>query len=244
MAFHSCEMYDAPILIDYFKTKGNNRMKTTKAYKGFPMEGMVANWYAKITLKDLQRHKLMAEELVRKIPAGSDVLEIAPGPGYFCIELARLGHYQIAGLDISNSFVEMARKNAIEAGFKIDFQQGNASDMPFEDESFDFTFCQAAFKNFSEPVKAIAEMYRVLKPGGTAVIVDLRRDASPADIDREIKGMGVGRINEMMVRWTFNQMLLKSAYSVADMKSMIAQTAFGKGRIDVNGVGFHAWLKK
>lgn len=219
-------------------------MKTIKAYKGLPMEGVIASWYAKTTLKDLKRHKLMAGQLVKKIPAGGSVLEIAPGPGYFCIELAKLGEYKITGLDISKSFVEIAQKNAVEAGMKIEFRQGNASAMPFENESFDFTFCQAAFKNFSEPVKAIAEMYRVLRPGGLSVISDLRCDASPEDIEREIKGMGLGRINEIMVRWTFKQMLLKSAYSVAEMKSMIARTPFGRGRIEVDGVGFQAWMEK
>ena len=221
-----------------------NKMTTTKAYKGLPMEGMIASWYARTTLKDLKRHKLMAKQLVEKIPANGTVLEIAPGPGYFCIELAQLGNYEIIGLDISKSFVEIARRNAVEAGLEIDFRQGNASAMPFKDNTFDFTFCQAAFKNFSEPVKAIAEMYRVLRPKGMAVIVDLRCDASAEEIEKEIKGMGLGPVNEMMVRWTFKQMLLKSAYSVADMESMIAQTPFGKGRIDVSGVGFQVWLEK
>ena len=121
------------------------------------MEGMIATWYAKITLKDLQRHKLMAAQLVKKIPAAGRVLEIAPGPGYFCIELAKLGRYQITGLDISKSFVEMARQNAAEAGIQADFRQGDAANMPFENQAFDFMFCQAAFKNFAEPVKAIRE---------------------------------------------------------------------------------------
>ncbi len=82
--------------------------KTVKAYKGLPMEGIIASWYAKTTLKDLNRHKLMAGQLVSKIPAGGKVLEIAPGPGYFCIELAKLCNFQITGLDISKSFVEIA----------------------------------------------------------------------------------------------------------------------------------------
>jgi ubiquinone/menaquinone biosynthesis C-methylase UbiE len=219
-------------------------MTTTKAYKGLPMEGMIATWYAKTTLKDLKRHKLMAKQLVEKIPANGKVLEIAPGPGYFCIELARLGNYQITGLDISKSFVEIARKNATEAGVKVEFREGNASEMPFADETFDFTFCQAAFKNFSAPVQAIAEMYRVLRPGGVAVISDLRSDASPEGIEREVKGMGLNRINEAMVRWTFKNMLLKSAYRIADIESMIARTPFGKGHIDINDIGFQAWLKK
>ncbi len=221
-----------------------NTVESTKAYKGLPMEGLIAKWYAKTTLKDLKRHQLMAKQLVKKIPDNGRVLEIAPGPGYFCIELAKLGKYQITGLDISKTFVEIARKNAVEAGVKVDFRQGNASSMPFENETFDFTFCQAAFKNFSEPVRAISEMYRILRPGGTAVIVDLRHDASPEGITQEIKGMGLGPLNGMMVKWTFKQMLLKSAYSLAEMKSMISQTPFGTGRIDADGIGFQVWLEK
>jgi len=208
------------------------------------MEGIVASWYTKTTAKDMKRHKGMAAQLAAKIPGGGCVLEIAPGPGYFCIELAKLGDYRITGLDISKSFVEIAGKNAAEAGLKIDFRLGNASDMPFDDETFDFAFCQAAFKNFSEPVRAIAEMYRVLRAGGTAVIVDLRHDASPEEIEQEVTGMGLGRLDEAFTRWTFKNMLLKSAYSVEGMEAIIAQTPFGTGRIEVSGVGFQAWLEK
>ena len=219
-------------------------VRTRKAYKGLPMEGPIASWYTRITLKDIQRHKLMAAQLVNKIPAGGRVLEIAPGPGFFCIELAKLGSYQITGLDISKSFVEIAHRNAVQAGAQIDFRQGNASEMPFEDGSFDFTFCQAAFKNFSEPVRAIAEMYRVLRPGGTAVIVDMRRDASQAEIDTEVDGMHLAPLDRFMTRATFRFMLLKSAYSAAEMRAMVAQTPFGTGRLDIGGIGFQLWLKK
>ena len=221
-----------------------NNTQVKKAYKGLPMEGVIAAWYSKTTLKDLKRHRLMAKQLVEKIPTNGKVLEIAPGPGYFCIELAKLGSYQITGLDISKSFVEIARKNVAKAGLKIDFREGNASAMPFEDKTFDFTFCQAAFKNFSEPVKAIAEMYRVLRPGGLSVIADLRRDAPAEEIDREVNGMGLGRVNQFLVRWTFNQMLLKSAYSVDEMEKMVSQTPFGNCKITSNGVGFQVVLGK
>jgi ubiquinone/menaquinone biosynthesis C-methylase UbiE len=216
----------------------------TKAYKGLPMEGLIAIWYANTTRKDLKRHKWMAQQLVEKIPTNGNALEIAPGPGYFCIELAKLGNFQITGLDISKTFVEIARKNAAEAGVKIDFREGNASAMPFKDNMFDFTFCQAAFKNFSEPVKAITEMYRVLRPGANSVISDLRRDTPAKEIEREVKGMGLGPINEFLVRWTFKHMLLKNAYSTDEMRSMVAQTPFRQCKIDVDGVGFRVWLEK
>ena len=218
--------------------------KTMKAYKGLPMEGVIASWYAKTTFKDINRHKIVAKQLVEKIPANGSVLEIAPGPGYFCIELAKLGDFQITGLDISKSFVEIARRNAAKEALKIDFREGNASAMPFANETFDFTFCQAAFKNFSEPVKAISEMYRVLKSGGVAVIADMRNDASADDIQREIQGMNLDRINAFLVKWTFDHMLLKSAYSIEEIKAMAAQTPFGKCKIEVKGIGFQAWLER
>lgn len=217
---------------------------TTKPYRGLAMEGMIADWYTRSTLKDIKRHKMIAQQLAPKIVAGASVLEIAPGPGYFCVELAKLGDFRITGLDISKSFVEIARRNAAQAGAPIEYRLGNASDMPFADASFDFTFCQAAFKNFSQPVRAIEEMYRVLRPGGTALIADLRRDASPDDIAREVDNMGLGTLDRLFTKWTFKVMLLKTAYSVEQMESMIAQTPFKAGEIKTDGIGFQAWLHK
>ena len=66
----------------------------------------------------------MADQLVEKIPANGKVFEIAPGPGYFCIELAKLGAYRITELDVSKSFVEIARKNAAESGSHDRFPAG------------------------------------------------------------------------------------------------------------------------
>ena len=87
-------------------------------------------------------------------------------------------------------------------------------------------------------------MYRVLKTGGVAVIADMRSDASEEDIKREIQGMGLDRVNAFLVKWTFDHMLLKSAYSIDEMKTMVAQTPFGKCKVEVKSVGFQAWLEK
>ena len=218
-------------------------MKPKKAYKGMPMEGLIASWYAKITDKE-ERHRQEAERLAGEMPLGSHVLEIAPGPGYFGIELARLGDYQITGLDISKSFVEIARQNARKAGVQVDFRHGNAADMPFADGSFDFTFCQAAFKNFTEPVKAIAEMYRVLRSQGTSAIVDLRSDATQAEIERHIQSLGLGRFNRLMTKWTLQSFLLKNAYAIAEMEAMVSQTRFQTCRMEADEIGFTLWLQK
>jgi ubiquinone/menaquinone biosynthesis C-methylase UbiE len=116
------------------------------------------------------------------IHEGCYVPEIAPGPGYLSIEIAKRKKYRITALEISQTFVEIAGNNARQAGVEIDIRQGNASYMPFEDSMFDFAVCTSSFKNFSEPLGALEEIYRVLKPGAKAWINDLRRDVSDRTI--------------------------------------------------------------
>src|SRR5579863_4680921 len=141
---------------------------SAKPYKGLGMEGAVAKWYAGLTKKSLKDFTALAQRIAGELPPGSRVLEVAPGPGYFAIELAKLGNYRIAGLDISETFVDIARANAAAANVRVDFRQGNVSAMRFPDSRFDFILCRAAFKNFSQPGEALAEMHRVLKPSGRA----------------------------------------------------------------------------
>src|ERR1700722_19856862 len=139
-----------------------------KGYRGVGMEGPIAAWYAKNTAKDLSRFTTVARAVATRVPPGGRVLEIAPGPGFCAIAIAKSGRYSVTGLDISESFVRIARENAGAAGVAVDFRHGNASAMPFPDASFDFIVCSAAFKNFSDPVGALNEIYRVLAPGGHA----------------------------------------------------------------------------
>ncbi len=217
---------------------------TTKGYKGLAMEGPIAGWYAGSTGKNTRRQEATARLIAGRIPKGAAVLEIAPGPGYFAIALARLGDVAVTGLDISRSFVEIAQHKAAAAGLAITFRQGNASAMPFDDGVFDATSCQAAFKNFSDPVGALREMHRVLRPGGFAHIQDLRRDATPEGIAREVAQMRLGRLDRWFTRWTFDHMLLKSAYSLAAMEAMVAQTPFRTGEFVVDDIGFDLYLRK
>jgi ubiquinone/menaquinone biosynthesis C-methylase UbiE len=207
------------------------------------MEGLIARWYARNTGRSIEPFRKEAQEVARQLPAGSAVLEVAPGPGFLAIELARLGPYRIVGLDISRSFVGIATENASNAGVEVTFREGNASSMPFESDSFDFVYCRAAFKNFSEPVRALHEMYRVLKPGGQAVIHDLRRDASPEAIKAAVKEMGLGWLDSQLTRWILHW-LRKRAYSQADFRRMVGETPFRASEIDCDLIGLMVSLWK
>lgn len=214
----------------------------TKPWKGPGMEGPVARWYTRTRRNDMDDFCQAARSVAGRLQPGSEVLEIAPGPGFFAIELAKLGDFKITGLDISRTFVQIASENAKNANLKIDFRHGNASAMPFEAKSFDFIYCSAAFKNFSEPVKALDEMYRVLRPGGEALIVDLRRDASISEIRTYINQSGRSRLDAWITRWTFRHFLVKRAYTKEEFMHMAKQSCFGTCRINAASVGLEVRL--
>ena len=112
---------------------------TTKGYKGIGMEGFIARSYDKNARKlQMGVYKTYLPSLGNHLKEGSRVLEIAPGPGYMAIELSRLGHYSITGLDVSKTFVEIARRNAEEAGVRIEFELGDVANIPHPSNTFDF----------------------------------------------------------------------------------------------------------
>ena len=219
---------------------------SSKGYKGIGMNGFIAHSFdknAKRYSADLYRE--WAQRLAQQIPEDSDVLEIAPGPGYVAIELAKRTNCRITGLEISETFVSIARANAQQAGVEIDIRQGNASGMLFENEMFDFLLCTSSFKNFSEPVKALQEMYRVLKPRGKAWISDLKRDVSDETIrDFVANTMKVKGLAGIFMRHTFKRILRPRAYTGEQFREMVGQTLFSKTEIKSNAMDFEALLEK
>ena len=217
--------------------------KSKKSYKGMAMEGFIARWYAKNTKANREQYKNWAKKVAENVADGGYVLEVAPGPGYLSIELAKQGNYNVTGLDISKTFVDIAKTNALEARVKIDFKEGDSSNMPFGNESFDFIVCTAAFKNFTKPIKALNEMYRVLKPNGKALIIDLSRNASNKAINKEVENMDLNWINGLFAKLSL-KFLHKNAYTKEEFQEMVSHTSFRKCEIPQNPLGFEIWLDK
>ncbi len=214
-----------------------------KAYKGMGMEGGVARWYDRTTRRDMPEFRALAARVAALVPPAGAVLEVAPGPGFLSIEMARRG-LNVRAVDISKTFVEIARRNAAAQGVQARFELGNASALPVESASVDFVVCRAAFKNFSEPVKALAEMRRALRPGGTALVIDLRRDVRMGEIRKYVDSLGVSWLNRVFVRFTFRNLLIKRAYLLDEMRRMAIEAGWTEPRIESSPVGFEAWLKK
>jgi ubiquinone/menaquinone biosynthesis C-methylase UbiE len=209
-----------------------------------PIEGLMAKWYAANTGEMMQQYVELAKRVASQLPQGARVLEVAPGPGYFCIELAKLGSYSITGMDLSHTFVKIAAEKAEQAGVRAQFVQGSASNMPFLKESFNFLLCRAAFKNFADPVGALNEMCRVLVPGGSALLIDLSRDAEPDEVSRAVDKMGLSTVNRVLTKVVFRTVLIRNAYSRTEFEQMLAQTALSHVEISGEGMGFEIAMTK
>lgn len=208
------------------------------------MEGLTARWYARQrgTPSQIEAWREQAGELTSGLPQGARVLEVAPGPGYLAIEIARRG-FLVTGLDISRTMVEIGRENAGRAGVEVDFRHGDVSAMPFGDGSFDLVVCQAAFKNFRHPVSALNEMHRLLRPGGRAVIHDMRKEATAADIASEVNGQGLGAFNGFVTRRILGG-LRSRALSQTQFEHLVSQSTFKASQIRGAGIGLEVWLNR
>lgn len=109
--------------------------------------------------------------------ATGDTLEVAVGTGL------NLPQYPpdatLTGIDLSSEMLDLARQRATDLGRVIELRQGDAQELPFSDATFDCVVCTYSLCSVPDEVRAIAEMDRVLRPGGFLILVDHIRSSVP-----------------------------------------------------------------
>jgi ubiquinone/menaquinone biosynthesis C-methylase UbiE len=107
---------------------------------------------------------------------GGKVLEVGSGPGRLAVRLAREAPgMTLTGVDISDAMVERAARRAAGAGItgRVRFEVGDVAALPLSDGEFDGVVSTLSLHHWSDPASGLAEIHRVLKPGGEARIYDL-----------------------------------------------------------------------
>jgi 2-polyprenyl-3-methyl-5-hydroxy-6-metoxy-1,4-benzoquinol methylase len=99
-----------------------------------------------------------------------NLLEIGCGIGVDSIELARCG-FHVTAIDLTEAAIDIARRHAAHRNVEVTFQVGNAEALEFSDDCFDWVFSFGVLHHTPNIRQAIAELRRVLKPGGTALIM-------------------------------------------------------------------------
>ena len=111
------------------------------------------------------------------LPGISAVLEIGSGPGEVALEIARrLPGAEVVGIDLAEAMIDRAvdRARAERLGDRLRFVLADAAALPLADGSFDVTVSTLSLHHWSEPATVFGEIARVLRPGGVALIYDLR----------------------------------------------------------------------
>jgi ubiquinone/menaquinone biosynthesis C-methylase UbiE len=108
-----------------------------------------------------------AAYLVPHLHSGLDLLDVGCGPGTITIDLAALvSPGRTRGVDASADVIEAARRTATERGVDVEFTVGNAYALELDDASVDVVHAHQVLQHLADPVAALAEWRRVLKPGG------------------------------------------------------------------------------
>ena len=107
------------------------------------------------------------------LEAGGSALDVACGSGKLTAQLARIAgpNGRVIGLDFSPQMLEVARRE--HPG--VEFTEGDALNLPFDDASFDATTIAFGLRNLADPVRGLREMLRVVKPDGRAVVLEFVR---------------------------------------------------------------------
>jgi SAM-dependent methyltransferase len=117
----------------------------------------------------------VAGEVAAAHPGGK-LLEVGSGPGRLAVRLAREAPgVTLTGVDISDAMVERAAHRAAGAGLseRVRFEVGDVAALPLSDEEFSAVVSTLSLHHWSDPASGLAEIHRVLEPGGEARIYDL-----------------------------------------------------------------------
>ncbi len=166
------------------------------------------------TLRWLYRH--LAAETGAAVPAGGTVLDAGTGPGLLLVELARQRpDLRLTGVDLSTDMVAIAERNVQRAGLsdRVEVLPADVAALPFADATFDLVVSTFSMHHWGDVPPAVAELARVLRPGGALWIYDLRTvpDDALAAAAREAFGgqpprralPRVGRLPwRLYARWT------------------------------------------
>jgi ubiquinone/menaquinone biosynthesis C-methylase UbiE len=186
------------------------------------------------TTSVFQRHyELIARDILSYCAEGS-LLDIGTGPGWLLVKLQQHSpEMQLVGIDASPSMVAKARKNMIDAGLSdvIEVKEGNASNIPFADSSFDIFVSTGSIHHWKTPTTALNDVYRVLKPGAYALMYDLVSNTPASLLDEMAREFG--KLKTMMF-WLHS--FEEPFYTRENFESLSQPTLFKKGQTQFVGV--------
>jgi ubiquinone/menaquinone biosynthesis C-methylase UbiE len=139
---------------------------------------------AAVNIEDESRQKRLSNFIeFAGLPAGGTVLDIGAGTGVLAMQMAKRADVNVVGIDISPAMLERAELERLKGdrslARRVDFRLAVAQQLPFRDERFDAVTCRLMLHLNRKPERILAEIWRVLRPGGILIVADLRSNDDP-----------------------------------------------------------------
>jgi SAM-dependent methyltransferase len=174
------------------------------------------------------------------------LLEVGCGIGVDSIQLARCG-FEVTAVDLTENALVVARDFAAHHGVSVDFRLGNAEGLEFPDETFDVVYSFGVLHHTPDIEKAVAEVHRVLKPGGTAYVMLYHRDSLVNLVHRLLRlpyESPRSRKDQCPVVYTFSRRAARKLFSEFSDVSVRAEYPFTFGFGGLLGVQSPLWLRR
>ena len=157
-----------------YKTEKSKKEEVAQMFDNISKRYDFLNHFMSLGIDKLWRKK--AIRLLKPVQP-KRVIDLATGTGDFAIEALALKPEKIVGVDISNGMLEQGRVKMKKRGVEhiISMENGDSEDLPFEDGYFDALTVGFGVRNYENLEKGLAEMLRVLRPGGMAVILEFSK---------------------------------------------------------------------
>lgn len=177
------------------------------------------------------------------LPEDAHIIDIACGTGALTREIAMAltGRGRVAGTDLNDTMIEVARASEPEVEHEMQWQAADVCNLPFDDAGFDIGFIQQGLQFFPDKPAALAEIARVLKPGGTLYLTCWRaispfNDALATALSRHVSEEAATkarapfsfRDGELITR-----LLRNAGFDIAEHDSIVLQRRFADLREQV-----------
>lgn len=161
-------------VIPYNENAGSKKEQVATMFNNISKKYDFLNHFLSMGIDILWRKKAIR---LLKDSQPKHILDMATGTGDFALEAMKLNPEKIIGIDISKGMLAVGRDKVKAKGLEdiIDLQLGDSEDLKFEDNTFDAYTVGFGVRNFENLEKGLGEMLRVLKPNGTAIILEFSK---------------------------------------------------------------------
>jgi demethylmenaquinone methyltransferase / 2-methoxy-6-polyprenyl-1,4-benzoquinol methylase len=156
-------------------TSGGKKASVESMFDSIAWRYDFLNHFLSLNIDRLWRRR--AIKIISRSYKSPNIIDVATGTGDLAIAAMKLNPAKITGIDISTKMLEIGKEKVERKGFegRIDLIQGDSEKIPFSNNIFDVAMVAFGVRNFSDPVKGLSEMNRVIRKGGMIMVLEFSK---------------------------------------------------------------------